>query len=194
MCELTNGKIFVADRDIDCYKIVKRKIEFYNEESGKTFDQILVPAVFQAMPQYEIGQVYRLVNFDKRCINRDVVTVWVFKKNDFTWYKVTISVEQYRMLFSQILMCDTSGFNYSPYGACRVIHNEEDLIQTARGYYSYTHYMNGKMEKDLEWYNAMGDGDYVAVKCTIPEGSKYIVSENGECFVSESIVINRVID
>lgn len=194
MCELTNGKIFVADRDIDCYKIVKQKIELFNELRQEKFVQTLVPAVFQAKLCYEIGQVYRLVNFENYCINKDVVTVWVFKKSDFTWYKITLSNEQYIMLFHQILMCNDDGLYPSPYGACRIIHNEKDLKQTMRGYYSYTHYMNGNMEKDLKWYSETGDGDYVAVKCTIPEGSKYLVSENGECFVSESIVLNRIVN
>lgn len=205
MCEITNGKIFVADRDIDCYKIVKEKMDMRIEAGQTKFVKIMVPAIYQAIGSYELGQVYHLNNFENRCINKDVVTIWLFRKYDSVWNKKTITVEEFRHLIRQISIYNISGycdydkngfynFYNSPYRTCQIIHNEDNLKQTLAGYYSYAHYMNGKMEKDMEWYKKMQDGYYTIVKCTIPEGSKYLVSDSSDCFVSENIVLNRIVN
>ena len=155
MCEITNGKIYVADRDLVCYKVMLKKGEQL-ESLHRVYD-------------YEIGQEYCINDFENKCcVTDDIYEVWVnplWPSNG--WRK-----------------------NYTIYPNLYMNRIETDLRYTCCGFYSYTYYGNGSMEMMRPFYGIYGLDRIKIVRCRIPEGSMYMVSDNGEVFISERIVID----
>lgn len=157
MCEITNGKIYVADRDLVCYKIVVEKEgQLMSSHQGH---------------EYEIGREYCVRGFEYNCLNDDYVIyeVWNKSLSAFAGW----------------------GKYYTIYPSLYINRIETDLRHTRCGFYSYTYYGNERMEFDCELVSKFYGSDMIKiVRCRIPEGSKYMVSENGEVFISERIVID----
>lgn len=157
MCEITNGKIYVADRDLVCYKVM-----FEKGEQLKSLRRGY---------KYEIGHEYCVNGFEYRCLTDDVIyEAWDRSRSSFAgWRKIYT-------LFPEIYL---GGIN-------------TDLCNTRCGFYSYTYYGNGRMEMMLQLYrlDRINLDRIKIVRCRIPEGSKYMVSDNGEVFISERIVID----
>lgn len=161
MCEITNGKIYVADRDIVCYKVILGKGERLVSLHHRY--------------EYRIGQEYSVSDFAKRRCQTDYIIYegWFLFGGWGKEYTTTPN------LYNDVI--------------------ETDLRSTRCGFYSYAYYGNGTMECDLRLaVKAYGSNalpgltkDRVkCVRCRIPEGSKYMVSDNGEVFISERIVID----
>lgn len=156
MCEITNGKIYVADRDLVCYKIMV-------ERGGQ------LTSLHQGYG-YEIGREYCVNDFEYTCLKDDDV------------------YEEWHKLFP----------SFTGWGKCYTIWPnlymraiKTDLFFTSNGFYSYTYYGNGSMEYGFDLAVMMrGLGGAKYVRCRIPEGSKYMVDDSGEVFISERIVID----
>lgn len=67
------------------------------------------------------------------------------------------------------------------------------LSASSEGIYSYTGYMNGDMDYEVKMLRSF-NVEAVVVRCTIPKGSRYYVSDDGETYVSDNITIDAVID
>lgn len=164
MCEITNGKMYVADRDLVCYKIVFERIGGL-ESLHKGY-------------RYEIGQECCVKGFEYRsCLANDILYEgWYLSHPFFTgWRKEHTTLPN--MYVNAI---------------------KTDLYYTRSGFYSYTYYGNGKMERDFELVKRLYGGCSLhlpnpikLVRCRIPEGSKYMVSDDGEVFISERIVVDE---
>ena len=153
MCEITKGKIYVADRDLVCYKVMLEK------------GNILESAHHRY--EYEIGREYCVKAFEYRCLTDNVIyEAWDMPLSPFArWRKF-----------------------YTLYPNMYMSRIETDLRHTRCGFYSYTYYGNGRMK--MMWlFHEMLDR-IKCVRCRIPEGSKYMVSDDGEVFISERIVID----
>ena len=160
MCEITNGKIYVADRDIVCYKIMTEK--------GN-----ILKSIYQGQ-EYKIGREYCIEGFEYKCCRRDnIYETWRRHLSPFAgWEKI------YRQNPNM----------YSDLGSIMLGSIKTDLWFTFRGFYSYAYYGNGSMEYMLPIIYGL---DRIrCVRCRIPAGSKYMVSDNGEVFISERIVID----
>lgn len=156
MCEITNGKIYVADWDLVCYKVMFEKGE-----------QLVS---LHHRYEYEIGREYCVKTFDYRRLTDDVIYE--------VWYRPLTSFARWRK-------------NYTIYPYMYMSRIETDLQYTHHGFYSYTYYGNGSMECDIKENRVIYGSDRIRfVRCRIPEGSKYMVSDNGEVFISERIVID----
>ena len=156
MCEITNGKIYVADRDMVCYKVML--------ENGEQL------ASFHHGYEYKIGREYCVKAFDYRCLTDDAIyEAWNKPLSSFAGWRKIYTVYPY-MYMNRI---------------------ETDLHYTHCGFYSYTYYGNESMKMLWPFYE-LYDGLHRVrcVRCRIPEGSKYMVSDNGEVFISERIVID----
>ena len=157
MCEITNGKIYVADRDLVCYKVMV-------ENGGQLTSS-------HHNYEYEIGREYCVNGFEYRCLNdADIYEVWNRNLSPFAgWGK-------YYSIFPHIYLSNIT---------------KTDLCYTRYGFYSYTYYGNGRMEFDSELVSKFHGLDRIKiVRCRIPEGSKYMVSDNGEVFISERMLID----
>ena len=156
MCEITDGKIYVADRDLVCYKVMIEK--------GEDLESL------HQGYEYKIGQEYCISGFEhKCCLTEDIYEVWSRPLSSYAgWGKIyTIYPNMY---FERI---------------------NTGLWFTRCGFYSYTYYGSGRMEYDIEQILPIRGLDrFKCVRCRIPEGSKYMVSDNGEVFISERIVID----
>ena len=156
MCEITNGKIYVADRDLVCYKVML--------ENGEQLESVC------QRYEYEIGREYCVKAFEYRCLTDDVIYE--------VWYKPLLLFGRWKK-------------EYSIYPNTYKNIISTDLHYTRCGFYSYTYYGNGEMEFDSELVSKIYESDMIkCVRCRIPEGSKYMVSDNGEVFISERIVID----
>lgn len=156
MCEITNGKIYVADRDIVCYKIM--------DENGEQLTSL------HHRYEYEIGREYCITGFEYKCLNDDVIyEVWNRSLSSFAGWRKVYTI--YPIMYF-------NGINTG-------------LRHTRCGFYSYAYYGNDSMEFDIKLNRAIYGSDKIkCVRCRIPEGSKYMVSDNGEVFISERIVID----
>lgn len=157
MCEITNGKIYVADRDLVCYKIMV-------ERDGQLTS-------LHNRYEYEIGREYCVRGFEYRCLGDDVIYEG--------WEKPLSSFDGWSKCYSMWSnMCKSA--------------IETDLCYTRNGFYSYTYYGNGRMEFDSDLATTCYglSGRIKIVRCRIPEGGKYVVSDSGEVFISERIVID----
>ncbi len=67
------------------------------------------------------------------------------------------------------------------------------LRVTGSGFYSYTHFMDGSMCEHLCDMVRRGEKPSLA-RCRIPKGARYCVTDNGETFVSDKIVFDKVLD
>ena len=67
------------------------------------------------------------------------------------------------------------------------------ICVTGSGFYSYTHFMDGSMCEHLRDIVNRGEKPSFA-RCRIPKGAIYCVSDNGETFVSDKIVFEKVLD
>lgn len=158
MCEITNGKIYVADRDLVCYKVMFEK--------GEDLESL------HRGYEYKIGREYWVNGFEYKCLNDDVIyEVWNRPLSPFSGWGKFYSIFPHIYLYSNI--------------------RKTDLSYTRCGFHSYTYYRNERMELDSEVVSkAYGLDKIKFVRCRIPEGSKYMVSDNGEVFISERIVID----
>lgn len=157
MCEITNGKIYVADRDLVCYKVMLEK----GEQLTSLHHEY----------EYKIGREYCIEGFEYRCLNDDdIYEVWNRNLSPFAGWGKHYSI------FPSIYLSNIT---------------ETDLCYTRCGFYSYTYYGNERMECDSELVIKVHGPERIRfVRCRIPEGNKYVVSDNGEVFVSERIVID----
>ena len=157
MCEITNGKIYVADRDLVCYKIMLE-----NEEQLESLHHSY---------EYKIGREYCVNGFEYRCLNDVAIyEVWDRYLSPFAGWGKYYTISPYIYLLNG---------------------TKTDLCYTRYGFYSYTYYGNGRMECDSELVIKVHGSDRIKiVRCRIPEGSKYMVSDNGDVFISERIVID----
>lgn len=156
MCELTNGKIYVADRDLVCYKVM-----------GEIGGQLVS---LHHGYKYEIGREYCVEGFENKCLTDDVI---------------------YEVCHKSLSLFAGWGKKYTAYPSIYRNGIETDLRCTCCGFYSYTYSGNGRMESDLEAVSDAYGSDWITcVRCRIPKGSKYMVSDNGEVFISERIVID----
>lgn len=158
MCEITNGKIYVADRDLVCYKIVV-------EKEGQLM------STHQGY-KYKIGQEYCVESFEYNCLNDAVMyEVWYKSLSPFAGWVKEHTLFPGIYLYSDII--------------------KTDLRSTNCGFYSYTYYGNDRMEYDCELVSKFyGPAMVKIVRCRIPKGSKYMVNDDGEVFISERIVID----
>lgn len=161
MCEITNGKIYVADRDLVCYKVMFKK--------GN-----ILESVHQGY-EYKIGWTYCVKAFEYRCLTGDIIyEEWEQSLSSYAGWR-----KDYTTYPTMHLDCINTGLRY-----------------TQCGFYSYTYYGNSSMELENKILNATmmlpiyGPDKIKIVRCRIPEGSKYMVSDNGEVFISERIVID----
>lgn len=157
MCEITNGKIYVADRDLVCYKVMFEKGED-------------LQSLHQGY-EYKIGWEYRVEGFEYRCCQTDniIYEVWVKLLSPFAGWRKNYTIQPYMYMNRR----------------------ETDLCYTRCGFYSYTYYGNGRMETDSELVSKVYGPDKIKfVRCRIPKGSKYVVNDNGNVFISERIVID----
>jgi hypothetical protein len=167
MCEITNGKIYVADRDLVCYKVMF--------ENGN-----ILQSACQGY-EYEIGREYCEKAFEYRCLTDDVIYE--------AWYKVPSS---FAGMGKKLYYLPKWEKNYTIYPNMYLNRIETDLRYSRCGFYSYTYYGNSRMESYSEIVSKIYGSDRIkCVRCRIPEGSKYMVSDNGEVFVSERIVIDN---
>ncbi len=167
MCEVTNGKIYVADEDIICYKLV--------EKTG--ISGAYLPAMNAGDFLYFEGERYREDRFNFTGSD-ELRECWVYKGVGM-WYRNVYKVdniEYYRKKFPEWVFKDM----------------EADCCMTNKGFYSYTYFMNGRMSGDIFWYR--GWIPYVVARCRIPKGARYCVCDNGEVFVSDEIVFEKVLD
>lgn len=183
MCELTNGKRYIADRDITCYKLV---MDDYWRSYGKQISYL--PAVQSSsnsgsLIRYKEGEEYIETRF---CLSWErVKEYWAFDAKKKTWKNGVCS--------------DISLFavrdNFAP---CRnkiwfVNENPIDgMFLTHYGFYSYTYFMNGKMKDNAKWLTKF-PGTYRVARCKIPAGAEYYVSDNGEAFISNKIVFEKAL-
>lgn len=70
---------------------------------------------------------------------------------------------------------------------------DSGLAETTTGYYSFTGYMNGEMKELVKSMLNMLDCPIV-VRCIIPKGGKYYVSDNSETFVSNQLKLERIVN
>ena len=160
MCEITNGKIYVADRDLVCYKLM------FDKEG-------LLKSVYQQY-EYEIGREYCIRAFEYRCCQNDNIIVYE------AWSKTLHSL--YGLIWKKV-------YTIRPHLYNNII--ARDLCFTRCGFYSYTYYGNDSMERGIKnIFSIHGFEKLKCVRCRIPEGSKYMVSDDGEVFISERIVID----
>lgn len=157
MCEITDGKIYVADRDLVCYKIMM-------ERGGQ------LTSLHQGYG-YKIGREYCVNDFEHRCLmDDDIYEAWNRNLSPFAGWGKYYSIFPY-MYLSNIA--------------------KTDLHSTRYGFYSYTYYGNARMENAFDLAVMLrGLGEVKFVRCRIPEGSKYMVDDSGEVFISERIVID----
>lgn len=157
MCEITNGKIYVADRDLVCYKIMLE-----NEEQLTSLHHSY---------EYKIGWEYCINGFEYRCLTDDVIYE--------AWNRYLSPFAEWGKCYSILPHIYLSNIT------------KTDLRYTRYGFYSYTYYGNSRMECDSELVSKIYESDMIKfVRCRIPEGSKYMVSDNGDVFISERIVID----
>jgi hypothetical protein len=166
MCEITNGKMYVADRDLVCYKIMLEMIGGL-ESLHKGY-------------RYEIGQECCVKGFEYRsCLSNYILYEG--------WYIPLTWLGEWKK--------DVWRKDYTVYPNTYVNAIKTDLYYTHFGFYSYTYYGNGKMERDLGQVKSLYGGycpnPIKLVRCRIPEGSKYMVSDDGEVFISERIVVDE---
>lgn len=156
MCEITNGKIYVADKDMVCYKIM--------DEKGDILESL------HNGYEYKIGREYCVNGFEYKCCRTyNIYEVWCRSLSSFAGWRKVYTVHPY--IYSDFIITD--------------------LRNTRCGFYSYTYYGNGSMEWDIkDILHIYGSDRIKCVRCRIPEGSKYMVSDNGEVFISERIVID----
>lgn len=170
MCEVTNGKIYVADEDIICYKLVIK--------TG--IPGAYKPGVNVSNLRYIEGVRYREDRFN--IIGSDTLReCWTYSSEGggMWYYRKDLSVgtiEYYRKHFTKWVIDD----------------RETDCCMTNKGFYSYTYFMNGRMSSDIFWYRSCIT--YVVARCRIPKGARYCVSDDGEVFVSDEIVFEEVLD
>ena len=157
MCEITNRKIYVADRDLVCYKVMIKK--------GEQLESLHYEY------EYEIGREYCVKAFDYRCLKDDAIyEAWDRPLSSFAGWRKFYTVYP-NMYFNRIMT---------------------DLRYSCNGFYSYTYYGNNSMAWDIAngVWRILKPDRVKCVRCRIPEGSKYMVSDNGEVFISERIVID----
>ena len=158
MCEITNGKIYVADRDLICYKVmVEKGGQLMSSNQGY---------------EYEIGREYCVRGFEYDCLNDDTIYE--------AWYNPLSSFGGWRKYYT----------NFPDiYLHSNII--KTDLCKTRCGFYSYTYHGNDRMEYDCGLVSKFYGSDMIKiVRCRIPKGSKYMVNDDGEVFISERIVID----
>lgn len=183
MCELTNGKRYTADRDITCYKLVMDDFWTCRGKQISYLPAVQCTSNRGSLIRYKEGEEY----FEKRfCLSWDrVLEGWSFDLKAYSW-KCGIYAEQ-----SVLLLKNRS----EPYrNKLWFIKDEplENLYTTHYGFYSYTYYMNGKMEHNANWLTRF-PGTYRVARCKIPAGAEYYVSDNGETFISNKIVFEKAL-
>lgn len=62
------------------------------------------------------------------------------------------------------------------------INERPDLFKSGKGFYSFTNFMNGAMEE----FKRISPVDGI-MRCEIPVGSRYMVSDDGMVFISERL-------
>lgn len=185
MCELTNGKRYTADRDITCYKLVMD--DFWNYDGGKHISYL--PAVQGNKAggnkiRYYEGEEYTEKRF---CLSWDkVLEGWTFDLKTYSWKYGIYSEQSVYAVKDKVEPCRNKLW---------FIKNEplEDLHITHYGFYSYSYFMNGKMEDNAKWLTKF-PGIYRVARCKIPAGAEYYVSDNGEAFISNKIVFEKALD
>lgn len=185
MCELTNGKIYTADRDIVCYKIVMATVP-----RSKRWDS----PVYGGLKTYYEGNVYSFADagdFVHRCIHKDTSLTAVWKLGifpDSRWKHEVGLYDNVSKMWQRFFKGQIKAIQFDHKAT-------EDLKLSKEGLYTYSYYMNGRMEKDLERYeNDWGTTyDYFPARCRIPAGSKYIVGDSGEVLISEKLCFDEVI-
>ena len=185
MCELTNGKIYTADRDIVCYKIVM---------ADEPFSDVWHSPVYAGSMRYCEGNVYGFavgLDFINRCMHwgTGITSLWklgIF--SDSCWKHEVCLYENASSEWQKFFKGYTKAIQFDHKAA-------EGLKLSKEGLYTYSNYMNGRMERDLEFYKKESGEKhkYFPARCRIPKGSKYIVSDSGEVFVSERLCFDKVI-
>lgn len=86
---------------------------------------------------------------------------------------------------------DAENFKYPGFLNVEIIGDvrKTDLHASCGGFHSYTRYMNGDMRCEMRCRSE----NLVAVRCRIPKGSSYYVSDDGMTYVSDSIVIDSIV-
>lgn len=126
---------------------------------------------------YKIGKTVKkcqIVLSDKKVLN----TV-VYRLREKTLYKLLLTENHY--LFSTTNLMKFVGIK------------DSGLAETTTGYYSFTGYMNGEMKRLVKIMLDVWDCPIV-VRCTIPKGSKYYVSDNSETFVSNQLKVEHIVN
>ena len=123
------------------------------------------------------------------CINTSTVYAKV-AESDITTYKLvrhTYRIKGVRT-FKPIVY---DKFNYtlgSHYTESR-FKDKQPWMVSDNGFYSWASFEYAKRELD-SWRRSYTRTGYVLIKCTIPKGTRYYVSESGSTFCSEEIRID----
>ncbi|MBR4589772.1 MAG: hypothetical protein IKO36_03825 [Bacteroidaceae bacterium] len=182
MCEITNGKIYIADKDIVCYKLIEKI-----EKNGRTKYR---PAIFSnnfGNLGYVEGLLY---SEDKFCVldSTELKDVWIFNTFKKSWrHNILQYIDNNKVISRPYSPYTNKMYNFANSDShLRVCDSSTDYCMSLYGFYSYTYYMNGKMEEDYDLYNHEY-GVHVPAKFVIPKGSFYCVSDDGEVFISNRI-------
>lgn len=159
---------FVADRDIPCYKIMASPMT----ETDFDWKSVVYGR------EYSSGQTYRSAVGARRVRVYRICTKDMHGNIRF-------------VLGSENLLRDMLE------DGCVV--GEPEMVADAiscRGFHSYTHYMNEKMKFDCKVYGNRRISNMKGVevvRCKIPAGSAYFVSENCMTYISDTIVTEEAV-
>ena len=176
MCEVTNGKIYVADEDIICYKTVKNSGlpgAYRPAVNVSNFCYIegvrYVEGGFNITGSDEVRECWVRNGADSHIEGRGMWFHNVYKVGNLEYFREYFTKDEW--VFED---------------------RETDYCMTNKGFYSYTHFMNGRVTSDV--FRNCGWIPCVVARCIIPKGARYCVSDDGEVFVSDEIVFDKVLD
>lgn len=154
----------MAKEDILCYKILVKPKFKCENLKSHYFGK-----------SYETGREYSsLVMFDENPV--------------FFAYVIY----NHRLVPAYVESSSSERLEYPGYLRAEIVGNARltGLRTTCGGFHSYTRYMNGEMRNE-----ARGSLErLVAVRCRIPKGSRYYVSDDGMTYVSDKIVIDSIVE
>lgn len=173
MCFITDGKRYVASSDIKCWKFLAESTAgngivspLYGEDVFEGVKCRWVEGTTKKSVMWLEDKLYRVRYFDT------VSKVWkteFFTDGDLKWWE-----ERW------------------PDGCFEIL--EEGFTHTSKGLYSFATFMTEDMKAFLRMMGGRGPrgGKLVLTNATIPAGSEYFISENGEQFMSDTLRIDKI--
>ena len=158
-----------ADRDIVCYKVLKKN--FYGDWVSPVFNRF----------QWKEGET------KKSPIVVEKKKQWYYAWFLFGWGKNPIWTKYYASSLDPNDYFDVIRKEYIP---------APEFGSIGSGLYSYSSYMNEEMKN---WFEAIKSSAFsystnVAVaRCVIPEGATYYVSDDAQAFVSDMLRVEEIV-